>query len=65
MRGRIYMTTTIKDKINQINTLLSEIKASSTISVVDENGNETYLILDCIETSNNQDEALAWCHSSL
>lgn len=59
------MTTTIKSKINQINTLLSEIKVSTTINLVDENGNEADLILDYIEMSDNQDEILAWCHSSL
>ncbi len=55
---------TLNEKIEKINELISDIKENAVINVVDENGNDTDLYLDCIEVSDTPNEISAWCHSN-
>ena len=55
---------TINEKIEKINELISEIKESAVINIIDENGSDTDLYLDCIEVSDTPSEISAWCHSN-
>ena len=58
------VTITLNEKIEKINELISDIKENAVINVVDENGNDTDLYLDCIEVSDMPNEISAWCHSN-
>lgn len=55
---------TLNEKIKRINELLLEIKNEAVINILDENGCETDLLLDCIEISDNPNELSAWCHTN-
>ena len=55
---------TLNEKIEKINELISDIKENAVINVVDENGNDTDLFLDCIGVSDTPNEISAWCHSN-
>lgn len=55
---------TISEKIEKINELIFEIKESAVINIIDENGSDTDLYLDCIEVSDTPNEFFAWCHSN-